>query len=190
MVADATGHGIDSTLLVAECRAIIRALFSKLSSPARVMERANRLMCGPLGREERFVTLFLGALDDTRHSLRYVNAGQSPALHRSRDGHLVELPSCGLPLGVLPDSRFVNRSLRLGPGDTLFLGTDGLVEWRDEAGEMFGEKRLRQTLEVAGPLSAHRLIDEVFARVESFAGSSRNLDDVTLLALKRAPDLL
>ncbi len=185
LVADATGHGIDSTLLVTECRAIIRALFQRRSNLAKVIERANRLMCGPLDRAERFVTLLLGVIDSRRHRFTYVNGGQGLAFHRRTGGRLVTLPPSGLPLGVLAEAPFTTRSIRLEPDDLLFLGTDGLLEWRDTTGAMYGEERLAEMLRKAETLSPPELIEKVFSDAKAFAKTAPNQDDVTLVAVKR-----
>ena len=66
------------------------------------------------------------------------------------------------------------------------LYTDGFVEARNPAGEMFETPRLRETL--GGPratLALPACAEEARLAVERFTGSLEQQDDLTLLLLRR-----
>ncbi|MCA9792801.1 MAG: serine/threonine-protein phosphatase [Candidatus Eremiobacteraeota bacterium] len=183
LVADATGHGVDSTILVSQCRAYFRALLSEWSDPLQVVTGVNRLLCRDL--HDRFVTACLVVLDLQSHELFYVSAGHGPLLRCGLE--LEWLPATGPPLGIDLDSGWeLAGPHRVEVNDLWLLGTDGLVEWRNQAGEQFGEARLREALAELGSQPCERLLAELFSRVESFAQNPQS-DDATALAWRRLP---
>jgi sigma-B regulation protein RsbU (phosphoserine phosphatase) len=76
--------------------------------------------------------------------------------------------------------------LRLGPGDVLFVYTDGLVEARDAGGELFGRHRLVDELVRVTDRAPGLLLDDVFAAVRQHA-PGRPSDDRTAIALSLRP---
>ena len=63
----------------------------------------------------------------------------------------------GQVVGLLPEATFVRTALRLGPGDTLLLYTDGLTEARVDRTERYEEEALLEFLTVQAPTRAgHR----------------------------------
>lgn len=183
LVADATGHGVDSTILVSQCRAYFRALLSERSDPLQVVAGANRLLCPDL--HDRFVTACLVVLDLKSHQLSYVSAGHGPLLRLGRQ--LEWLPATGPPLGVDLDSGWeLAGPYPVEIDDLWLLGTDGLVEWRNQADEQFGEQRLGAALVEIGSEPCDKLLPQLFSRVETFAQSPQS-DDATALAWRRLP---
>ena len=85
VLADVTGYGLGSSLLACECRALIRAIASMTSDLETIIARANEILHGDL-KSERFVTLFLGALDASNSTLSYVSAGHPPLFFSPTQG--------------------------------------------------------------------------------------------------------
>ncbi len=80
------------------------------------------------------------------------------------------------------------RMLRLEPGDSLLLVTDGFVEWaRHDAGArvQFGIERLRESLRKHAGLPAAKMIEAITADVAAFAGGERQQDDLTMVVIRR-----
>jgi serine phosphatase RsbU (regulator of sigma subunit) len=80
-----------------------------------------------------------------------------------------------LPLGLIPEVRYESVPFSLGVGDRLTLFTDGLLEARNAAGEVFGFERMAALLATRPDASK-----AVNAAVEF--GQE---DDITVLALTR-----
>jgi serine phosphatase RsbU (regulator of sigma subunit) len=55
-------------------------------------------------------------------------------------------PAQGYPLGVVSDGRYENVSFTMAAGDRLTLYTDGLLEARNAARELFGFDRVRNLI--------------------------------------------
>ena len=120
--------------------------------------------------------------------LEYANAGHCPPLLRRRAGGLIGLGSTGPILGILSDAHWRAASpVRLEPGDTLFLYTDGLYEARGAAGGRGGEEAMRRSFEhhAAAHGDARAILDGVLADVDAFRANVALEDDLTGLVVRR-----
>ena len=80
---------------------------------------------------------------------------------------------------------YQSSTARLGPGDTLCLVTDGVVEAMDEQGELYGRARLETMLAGLGPGTALAEVAEAVQRdVARFTGGTDAADDVAILAVR------
>jgi serine phosphatase RsbU (regulator of sigma subunit) len=86
---------------------------------------------------------------------------------------------------MLEQQEYRNAELRLQPGDTLLLYTDGFPEARSKNGEFFGPARMKNFLHKHLRSSPQVMCEAAVREINAF--QSQNLaDDVTLLALRRA----
>ncbi len=143
MVADATGHGIGPALVIAECRALLRAVSSMSRDLPAIMDRVNALLAADLPAD-CFVTAFFGWIDPAAGALNYISAGHGPLLLcHTRQDEIIELPATSLPLGILPDLQFgLAEPIRFHAGDLMLIMTDGFFEWARPDGEEFGTQRV------------------------------------------------
>jgi sigma-B regulation protein RsbU (phosphoserine phosphatase) len=107
-------------------------------------------------------------------------AGHPPPIIRRADSS-VEVGECKGPLlGVkLRNSTFVQQAIRLEPGDTVVLYTDGIIESHHRNGEQFGETRLLEAIAKAGN-GPDDVADSILAAVRAH-GPSEARDDLALV---------
>jgi sigma-B regulation protein RsbU (phosphoserine phosphatase) len=161
-VGDVSGKGLPAALSVSAIVGALRALPEL--APALMLEALNRGLSGNL--QGGFVTCcVLRVAPDG--SITFANAGH---LSPYCNGREIELES-GVPLGVIPGEEYAETHYRLNPGDKLTLLSDGIVEARNAAGELFGFERTRA-------LSAESA--EAIARAAQAFGQE---DDITVLTL-------
>jgi serine phosphatase RsbU (regulator of sigma subunit) len=98
-------------------------------------------------------------------------------------GGIAELAARGLALGVDVDQTYDEVRVPFGPGDTLVLYTDGLVE-RRRGTELYGTERLDEVLVGARDLPARQLARAVLADCRAF-GSGDLTDDCAIVVIKR-----
>ncbi|KAA0212301.1 MAG: PAS domain S-box protein, partial [Leptolyngbya sp. PLA3] len=129
-LGDATGHGVGPALDAAECRAYWRVLAPSLPLRDAVL-RLNELIVNDLS-EGRFVT-FAAAKFSPDGSVEIFSAGQGPLLLRRGDGSVEILDTHMFPLGVMSDAAtgVETTRLRLAPGDTVLVVSDGITEARN-----------------------------------------------------------
>jgi serine phosphatase RsbU (regulator of sigma subunit) len=106
---------------------------------------------------------------DAAGNLRYANAGHVAPFCNGR-----EIEGTGaLPLGIDPNTRYVESTLALDPGDRLTLLSDGVVEAQSATGELFGFERTRE-------ISA-QTAQSIAEQAQRFG----QIDDITVLTLNR-----
>lgn len=186
-VGDVTGHGIGAALLMASARAVLRSHAATHGDDlGKMFEDINVHLVRDTG-ETRFFTLFYGLLDPKGRTLRWISAGHDPAIWiHGATGRIEELSSDGMVLGVLEDVRYRGAGpITLSPGDVIAVGTDGIWEARNSAGEMFGRERMIDVLRTNAHRSADEIHQAVVEAVLAFHGwDSPQEDDITLLVLK------
>ena len=185
-IADATGHGIGPALVIAECRALLRAMVSATSELDQIMTRVNDLLVEDLPAD-RFVTCFFGLLVPTDKTLHFSSAGQGPLIHyRAADEQITAMSATGMPLGIIPDQVFeVGEPIVFEPGDMLFLVTDGFFEWLDPDNEQFGVDRLVEMIRQNHDRPAADIIETLYRQVVRFGAGTPQADDLTAVVVKK-----
>ncbi len=186
MLGDATGHGIGPALVVVECRALIRALVSSTGDLSQILATANTLLKADL-QDNRFVTLCFAFVDPASSTLTYASAGHGPSLHyRAADDEFDELPVSGPPLGVLDDMAYVpGPPVSMGPGDLLVLMTDGIFEYARADDEQFGIERVHDVLRACHHDPCAVMIQRLYDAVMTFSEGAPQLDDLTVIIVKK-----
>ncbi len=183
VVGDVTDKGVPAALVMARTHSILRAEAPRLVAPGAVLARANDLLAAEMP-ERMFVTCLYLVLDPATGHVVYANAGHNLPYVRTADG-VVEFRATGMPLGLLPGLQYEEREGDIGPGDSMLLYSDGIIEAHDPAGAMYGFPRLRDDL--SGDLSGTELLDELLERLHAFTGSGwEQEDDITMVALRRS----
>ncbi len=187
LVADVSGKGVAAAIYMALARTVIRTYAHQESaSPAAVLHAANRRILDDTD-DEFFVTAFYGVLEPEAGRLLYASAGHEPAMLVGPDReHALE--STGVPLGLLPDTAWTERSVVFAGGEVLSVHTDGVTDAQNGEGDFFGAQRLRDVLRSSAGLGARGIVSAVIEAVAAFAGETPQTDDMTVLILKRRDD--
>ena len=90
----------------------------------------------------------------------------------------------GTIVGMLENQEYSNAEMRLLPGESLVLYTDGLSEARSPSGEFYGDGRIRSFLKGRNGHTTERLCNDL--EKEACGFQEMNLaDDLTILAIRR-----
>jgi serine phosphatase RsbU (regulator of sigma subunit) len=185
VIADVTGKGIGAGMLMAFARPVIHAALDASPGPAEALERTNRILVDEI-RSGLFITAIAGVLDVTSGRLRLANAGHEPPLIVPGDGEPIDaIDGNGSLLGAFRSLGAPERDVRLRPGDSLVLYTDGVTDAVGPSGERFGEPRLLTTIEAARRGSAHDIVAALRDAVADFRGSVPPADDITIVVIGR-----
>ena len=182
MLGDVSGKGVAASLLMANLQAIFRTL-TMLELPLdELVARANRLF-GESTLPSSFATLVVGRLS-AGGGLELCNAGHCPPLLIRREG-IAELAATGLPLGAFPGAAYRATRHELGPGDQLFLYTDGLPEARNDHDDSYGTDRLAALAGQIRGVEPDALLGRYLDDLEAFRRGRAREDDLTLMAIRR-----
>lgn len=184
VLADVSGKGMGAALVMSSFLASARVLYDACEDPGVFATRMGAIIYESTDNH-RFVTGIVGCLEPATGRLRYVNAGH-PAAYVVCRGAVRELPSTGVPFGVVPSFGYATVTDELAPGETLALFSDGIPEAQRGDEQFFDERRVREALtELDGAPTLGEVRSGLLERVDAFlAGTPRN-DDVTLLLIRR-----
>ncbi|MDX6712494.1 MAG: phosphoserine phosphatase RsbU/P [Blastocatellia bacterium] len=149
----------------------------------RIVGNINNQLCGSTGTN-RFATLVVGLYDDQTRSMQYTNAGHNPPILVRSGGTVERLTEGGMMVGAFDWAEYDQDTVRIGPGDTLLIFSDGLSEAASITGEEYGEERLAQLVIANRHLPADELRRTIFAEIEHWSGALEPADDQTLVIVK------
>jgi sigma-B regulation protein RsbU (phosphoserine phosphatase) len=91
-------------------------------------------------------------------------------------------------LGIFDDPEIGIGKIRLAPGASLFVATDGVIDAERADGAEFGEQGIRRTLETCITGSATTIVETLFGAVNAFSAGAPQSDDITALVIRYLGD--
>lgn len=180
-IGDVSGKGMPAAFLMSNFQAYVRNAFEMeqvdfLKLAKKLNERVWNAAQG-----EKFITFFLAEFDSKLNSVRYINCGHNPILHRTQSG-INELKATSIGLGMLDELPFVSvQEVRVSSGDCMLCYTDGLVEVEIAQDEDYGLERVKESMSKAK--TAKDLVFDVEQAVHKARGENLFADDVAILGL-------
>jgi sigma-B regulation protein RsbU (phosphoserine phosphatase) len=184
VVGDVTGKGMPAALLVSTLHSALRVLLDRMEVGPALIERLNRHIYES-SSPNKFITMLLAALDSEGCRLAYLNAGHNPGLLIRCDGTVEQLPSAGLPLGLMPQGTYGVVTLDLACDDLVCIYSDGITECESPAEEELGLERLIALLAEHRKAPLAELIQRIDVAVTEFAQGQPQGDDQTVVLLRR-----
>lgn len=183
-IGDVAGHGVSSGLVMSMAKSALAVQVTFDPEVLPVFATLNRMVFQS-ARRRLLSTLCYALVDPRSGHMAFASAGHVFPYRVSPGGEVEALESIAYPLGVRKALEIQLRSHQLGPGDAVFLFSDGLVEASREGDEEpFGFERLERSLAQHAGKSASRLRDAVIADVRAFTRYAPQTDDLTVLVLK------
>ena len=129
-IGDVAGHGMAAATYMGQLRSAVRAYAIDVERPADLLGKLSRFA----EREQsRMATVIYATVDLDTWVVEYARAGHPYPLLIKADGTGTYLTDAsGPPLGTGTVATYEEQRLVLGPGETLLLYTDGLIERRGE----------------------------------------------------------
>ena len=137
-VADVSGKGIKSSLLMSKASSLYRCLSKTMFSAADLLDLLNKEICETAARG-MFVTMLIGIYDSKKKEMLLANAGHEPPLIYSKNGKFSNHTEAGPPLGIMPKIKY-NETIIKFSESSMYVFTDGITEIKDPNGEMLGSE--------------------------------------------------
>jgi sigma-B regulation protein RsbU (phosphoserine phosphatase) len=178
---DVSGHGIASAFMTARIAGYLSGaspehnvalVLNELGiydahPPAEVAAALNRIVLRDM-RGESYLTLAYADIDLVSGVASVVQAGHPHPVVMRASGRVEFHGAGGLPVGLFPDAMFEQFDVTLGPGDSLFLMSDGVIEAEDAQGDLLGEDglaaMLRMRAALSGPAKLEALVGDLARR--------------------------
>jgi sigma-B regulation protein RsbU (phosphoserine phosphatase) len=186
-IGDVTGKGLPAALYMVGVLSTLSAHMSNGDPLDVVMSKLEQYVRTRFS-SDHFLSLFLAELNVRRGMLTYCNAGHIPPSILAPNGRTTDLPERGPALNITTWDTFSCAEHALAPGDLLFVYTDGLVEKRDEAGNMYGTERLLESIRVDQHRDLKLIRQSILAQLRSFGPSPAAEDDIAFILLRRTVD--
>jgi serine phosphatase RsbU (regulator of sigma subunit)/anti-sigma regulatory factor (Ser/Thr protein kinase) len=179
-MGDVVGHGLGAASLMGQLRHATRAYALEGHSPPGVLDRLDRLVRSLPGAQ--MATLLYMVVDWDLTTVRFASAGHVPPLVVNQDAEARFLDGApNPPLGVFDSSGHEELTVKLEPGTTIVLYTDGLVEERGVSIDA-GLEALR--LAARHPADTEDLCDHL---LDTMLAIHPAHDDIAILALQALP---
>jgi sigma-B regulation protein RsbU (phosphoserine phosphatase) len=146
----------------------------------------NALLCRDTNRTGSFVTLFYLEIDRQRNMISWVRGGHEPAIVYSlKTKSFSEFKGRGIALGVDPGWIYECNEVPIsGEEQFILIGSDGVWEVENGAGEQFGKDRLKKIIRENSHLDPTGLVRIIIAEIDVFKGEHPQHDDITLALIK------
>ena len=183
-IADVSGHGVSASILTVFLRSTIS---KRMTSPAEALNTLYREYNKNNFESEVYITVFYAIYDLRNNILTYSNAGHNatPVLYnKTRKDRQIFLTTPGLPISNWAETiAYSENSIRVDPGDLLFLYTDGLAEIMNGEKAMYGQDRINATLRSLEGYDHHIMLNTMLDCVYGYANinnESMQADDITM----------
>ena len=137
-VADVSGKGIKSSLLMSKASSLYRCLSKTNFSAAELLIQLNNEICETISRG-MFVTMLIGVYDSNKKELLLSSAGHEPPIIFSTDGSFSNYNESGPPLGIMPKTKYEEHKISFD-NSSMYIFTDGITEIKNPKGEMLGSE--------------------------------------------------
>lgn len=179
-VADVSGHGLRSGVLMAMIKTAVRYGLLLRQPVARLLDDINRVLPG-LKERHMYATLAALRFDGSNH-VEYVSAGHIPLLHyRQRRADVVRYSMSQFPLGLFGDAGYVSQRIGYEARDMFVLITDGVVELGEEQDADLGFERLAHVLCEFAERPLPEIVEAIHAEVRRHGPQT---DDETVLLVR------
>src|SRR6266496_639188 len=182
VIGDVSGKGAPAAIYAALVSGILRSHAPIEPVPAEML-RAVNFSLGERRIDGQFVSLIYAVWDDEQQTLQVANSGLPRPLYW-HDDKIEIIEATGLPLGLFDDADYDEFTFNAKPGDKFVFFSDGILDARNEAGDLFGRSRVEQIVANSDGISAEGLVNSLFDAVAEHASGVETFDDQTVVVIK------
>jgi len=182
VIGDVSGKGAPAAIYAALVSGILRSHAPIEPGPAEMLSAVN-FSLGERRIEGQFVSIIFALWDGSNRTLQVANSGLPRPLY-CHDGKIEVIEATGLPLGLFDDADYDEFIFHANPGDMFVFFSDGILDARNQAGDMFGRRRVEEIVAKSCEFSADWVVDSLFKAVAEHAAGVETFDDQTVVAIK------
>jgi sigma-B regulation protein RsbU (phosphoserine phosphatase) len=182
VIGDVSGKGAPAAIYAALVSGILRSHAPIEPGPAEMLSAVN-FSLGERRIEAQFVSLIYAVWDDNRRTLQVANSGLPRPVYCAK-GRVQLIEATGLPLGLFDEVEYEEFNFKTKPGDLFVFFSDGILDARDAAGDLFGRQRVEEIVAANSGNSAGEVVQAIFQAVTAHTGGAESFDDETVVAIK------
>ena len=178
-VADVSGKGIKSSLLMSKASSLYRCLSKTNFSAANLLIQLNNEICETISRG-MFVTMLIGIYDSNKKELLLSSAGHEPPIIFDSDGNFSNYNESGPPLGIMANTKYQEHTIPFDKS-SMYIFTDGITEIRNPKGEELGSVGFQNYIK---KYKDHPNNERLKAMIDDILGAGHiQKDDLTIVTV-------
>ena len=178
-VADVSGKGIKSSILMSKASSLYTCLCKTIFSPAELISLLNNEICETISRG-MFVTMLIGIYDSNQKTLTLSSAGHEPPLIIDKEENFTTFEDSGPPLGVMAKFKFTETTIPFSDS-SIYIFTDGITEIKDPNGEILGAEGFRDYIKKYQSTPNNERLKKI---IDDIIGSGKiQKDDLTIVVI-------
>jgi sigma-B regulation protein RsbU (phosphoserine phosphatase) len=182
VIGDVSGKGAPAAIYAALVNGILRSHAPMEPGPAEMLSAVN-FSLAERHIEAQYICLLYAVWDDQRRTLQIANSGIPRPLY-VHDGKTEIVEATGLPLGLFDEAEHDELTFKAKPGDLFVFFSDGILDARNRAGDMFGRSGVERVIATCTEQSPECVVNSLFAAVAEHAAGEDTFDDQTVLAIR------
>ena len=175
-VGDVSGKGLPAAMYAGLAVGILRSVHKTDQLPGEVLSALNKRLMSR-GGLPRHAAIIYGVFNSHTCEMHLAGAGMPGPLHFSAKGCRV-LDLSGIPPGLFADAEYETLTLKLEPGDSILVCSDGIIEAQNARYDDFGIARLMTVCNENSNASPTELLLRIFSAVHAFTDAIRQHDDM------------
>ena len=182
VIGDVSGKGAPAAIYAALVSGILRSHAPIEPGPAEML-RAVNFSLGERRIDAQFVSLIYAVWNDAKRTLQVANSGLPRPIFCHR-GKTEIIEATGLPLGLFDDTDYDEITFKAEPGDLFVFFSDGILDARNQQGDLFGRQRVDEIVTKFSTLPAGQLVETLFTAVTDYSAGQETFDDQTVVVIK------
>ena len=178
-VADVSGKGIKSSLLMSKASSLYSCLSKTNFSPASLLIQLNNEICETISRG-MFVTMLIGLYDENTKELILANAGHEPPIILNDEDEFSNFNEAGPPLGIVKKTQYQEYKIKFEKS-SMYIFTDGITEIKNPQGEELGSIGFQNYIKKYKDKPNNERLQSIIENVLNSKYSQK--DDLTIVVL-------
>lgn len=192
LLGDISGKGMLAALYMVRVHSVLTYLTKNQLSAKDVLKELNKVL-NSIFKPGLFFTAAALEVEEGK-KIKAIRAGHTPLLHFCAESGVVkQLKPNGIGIGMrdkgIFDKTLEEIEIDLKINDILFIYSDGVNEAVDEVNKEFGIARVEKNLIKNADKSPDEIIKSILKSINNFTYNVPMRDDITILVLKRTPEI-
>lgn len=187
---DVSGKGISAAFIMAQLKGVVISVAEEVSDIVNLMKKINKILHGQLDKK-MFITLSAMKINDSLGSVTISRAGHTP-FYIKRKNEVVTILPHGIGIGLtgseLFDSNIESINIKLLPGDSVIMITDGVNELIKENNTEIGLSGVADFISLPETDITSINKENFLKQIEQKFGIIKQIDDITFVSLTFLPN--
>ena len=177
-VADVSGKGIKSSLLMSKASSLYSCLSKTNFSTSDLLFQLNNEICETISRG-MFVTMLIGIYDSKNNEMLISNAGHEHPLIYAND-NFSNYEVSGPPLGIMPNIKYQEHKIEF-ENSSMYIFTDGITEIKNNKGSMLGSEGFKNYIKKFKDFPTNQKLQLIIDQILNTGHIQK--DDLTLVVI-------